>query len=42
MIGALKQGSADLLNKMETTKDLDADAEKQLAAALDAFKSSWV
>ncbi len=42
LIAALKQGHADLLNKMETTKDLDADSAKQLAAAIEAFKGSWV
>ncbi len=42
MIGTLKQANADLMNKMETTKDLDADSAKQLAAAIEAFKGSWV
>ena len=38
----LKQNHADLVNKMETTKDLDGESEKQLAAAIQAFKGSWV
>ena len=42
MISTLKQANADLMNKMETTKDLDADSAKQLAAAIEAFKGSWV
>ena len=31
-----------LLDKMEQTKDLDADSEKALVAAIEAFKSAWV
>jgi F-type H+-transporting ATPase subunit alpha len=30
-IGFLKQKYADLINKIETTKDLDADSEQKLA-----------
>ena len=41
MIGYLKANSADLMNKMETTADLDGESEKQLAAGIQAFKSSW-
>jgi F-type H+-transporting ATPase subunit alpha len=37
----LKQKYADLMNKIETTKDLDADGEKALAAAIEEFKKSW-
>jgi F-type H+-transporting ATPase subunit alpha len=31
----------DLMNKIETTKDLDKDAEGQLKAAVTEFKKSW-
>ena len=40
--GYMKQKYAALLEKMESTKDLDAEGEKQLAAAIDEFKASWV
>ena len=42
MIGYLKANAADLLNKMESTADLDGESEKQLAAGIVAFKSSWL
>ena len=42
MIGYLKGNAADLMNKMESTADLDGESEKQLAAGIVAFKSSWV
>jgi F-type H+-transporting ATPase subunit alpha len=29
------------MNKIETTKDLDADGEKALASAIEEFKKSW-
>ncbi len=32
---------ADLVNKIDTTKDLDKDAEGQLKAAIVEFKKSW-
>jgi F-type H+-transporting ATPase subunit alpha len=32
---------AELMNKIETTKDLDKDAEAQLKAAVTEFKKSW-
>jgi F-type H+-transporting ATPase subunit alpha len=32
---------ADLMNKIESTKDLDADAEKALDAAVQEFKKTW-
>jgi F-type H+-transporting ATPase subunit alpha len=32
---------ADLMNKIETSKDLDKDAEGQLKAAVTEFKKSW-
>jgi F-type H+-transporting ATPase subunit alpha len=41
MIGYLKANCTDLMNKMESTKELDAESEKQLAAGIVAFKSSW-
>jgi F-type H+-transporting ATPase subunit alpha len=41
MIGYLKANCADLMNKMESTADLDGESEKQLAAGIQAFKSSW-
>ncbi|MFA7293314.1 MAG: F0F1 ATP synthase subunit alpha [Rhodocyclaceae bacterium] len=41
MIGYLKSNCADLMNKMESTKELDAESEKQLVAGIVAFKSSW-
>jgi F-type H+-transporting ATPase subunit alpha len=37
----MHQKHADLLNKIETTKDLDKDAEAQLKAAVTEFKKSW-
>ncbi|MFC5302092.1 F0F1 ATP synthase subunit alpha [Azospira restricta] len=41
MIGYLKANCADLLNKMESTAELDAESEKQLAAGIQAFKGTW-
>ena len=41
MIGYLKSSCTDLMNKMESTKELDAESEKQLVAGIVAFKSSW-
>ena len=41
LLGYLKQNHADLLNKIETSKDLDADGEKALAAAVETFKKTW-
>jgi F-type H+-transporting ATPase subunit alpha len=37
----LKQNQAALMEKIETTKDLDADGEKALSAAIEAFKKTW-
>ncbi len=37
----LKSKHGDLMNKIESTKDMDADAEKALAAAIEEFKQSW-
>ena len=37
----MHQKHADLVSKIETTKDLDKDAEAQLKAAIVEFKKSW-
>ena len=37
----VKTTAADLVAKIESTKDLDADGSKQLAAAIEEFKKSW-
>ena len=37
----MKTKYADLVNKIDTTKDLDKDAEAQLKAACAEFKKSW-
>ncbi|WP_018412679.1 F0F1 ATP synthase subunit alpha [Methyloversatilis thermotolerans] len=37
----LQQKYADLMNKIESTKDLDGESEKVLAAAVAEFKKSW-
>ncbi len=37
----LKQKYASLLEKIESTKELDADGEKQLTAAVQDFKKGW-
>jgi F-type H+-transporting ATPase subunit alpha len=37
----MHQKHAELMNKIETTKDLDKDAEAQLKAAVTEFKKSW-
>ncbi|MCX8145383.1 MAG: F0F1 ATP synthase subunit alpha [Azovibrio sp.] len=42
LLAYLKQNAADVMNKMETTKELDGETEKQLAAAITAFKGTWV
>ena len=39
MIAYLKSNHAALMEKMETSKDLDAESEKELAAAITAFKN---
>ncbi len=41
LMGYLKQSQAALLNKIETSKDLDAESEKSLSAAIVAFKKTW-
>jgi hypothetical protein len=38
----MEHKNAALMDKMEQTKDLDADSEKALVAAIEAFKSSWL
>jgi F-type H+-transporting ATPase subunit alpha len=42
LISDIEHKNAALLDKMEQTKDLDADSEKALVAAIEAFKSAWV
>jgi F-type H+-transporting ATPase subunit alpha len=37
----MRQKYADLMNKIESSKDLDADAEKALDAAVVEFKKTW-
>jgi len=37
----VKTKAADLVAKIESTKVLDAEGEKQLAAAIEEFKKSW-
>ena len=37
----VKTKAADLVAKIESTKALDAEGEKQLAAAIEEFKKSW-
>jgi F-type H+-transporting ATPase subunit alpha len=37
----MRQKYADLMNKIESSKDLDADAEKALDAAVIEFKKTW-
>jgi F-type H+-transporting ATPase subunit alpha len=37
----MKQKHGELLNKIDSTKDLDAEGEKALAAAVDDFKKNW-
>ncbi len=38
----MRQQQADLMNRIETSRDLDGEGEKQLAAAIEAFKAGWV
>jgi F-type H+-transporting ATPase subunit alpha len=38
----LKQNAADVVGKIESSKDLDGETEKKLAAAITAFKGTWV
>jgi F-type H+-transporting ATPase subunit alpha len=40
--GFLESSHAELMKKLETTKDLDGDAEKALKAAVEAYKAAWV
>jgi F-type H+/Na+-transporting ATPase subunit alpha len=41
MIGYLRANYAELLDRMEKTAEFSADTEKELAAALQAFKGTW-
>jgi F-type H+-transporting ATPase subunit alpha len=38
----LESSHAELMKKLESTKDLDGDAEKALKAAVEAYKAAWV
>jgi F-type H+/Na+-transporting ATPase subunit alpha len=38
----VKSSNAALVDKIETSKDLDADGEKELTSAIESFKKSWV
>jgi F-type H+-transporting ATPase subunit alpha len=40
MHGYIKQKYADLITKIETSKDLDADAEQKLTKAIEEFKAN--
>ncbi|HND39524.1 MAG TPA: F0F1 ATP synthase subunit alpha, partial [Accumulibacter sp.] len=40
MHGYIKQKHADLIAKIETSKDLDADAEQKLTKAIEEFKAT--
>jgi F-type H+-transporting ATPase subunit alpha len=37
----VKTKAADLVAKIESSKDLDAEGNKQLAAVIEEFKKSW-
>ncbi|OIR03535.1 ATP synthase subunit alpha [mine drainage metagenome] len=41
LLSFLKQSHAELLNRIESTKDLDAASEKELEAAIGSFKKTW-
>jgi len=41
MIGYLKANCAELMDRMEKTAELSAETEKELAAAIQAFKGTW-
>jgi len=41
LLSFLKQSHADLMAKIETTKDMDAEAEKAMETAIETFKKSW-
>ncbi len=40
MHGFIKQKYADLVTRIETTKDLDADTEQKLTKAIEEFKAT--
>ena len=42
MIAYLKANYSEVIGRMESTKELDAETEKQLVAGIVSFKSSWV
>ena len=41
LMGYLKQSHAAVLNKIETSKELDGETEKALVAAIESFKKTW-
>ena len=41
LMGYLKQSHAELLAKIESTKDLDAECEKAMVAAIETFMNTW-
>jgi len=41
LMAFLKQSYAELLNKIESSKNLDAENEKALSAAVESFKKTW-
>ena len=41
LMGYLRQSQSELLAKIESTKDLDAEGEKTLIQAVEAFKKTW-
>jgi F-type H+-transporting ATPase subunit alpha len=42
LLAYLKQNAATILEKMETSRDLDKETEEALSAAITAFKAAWV
>ncbi|MDR2637209.1 MAG: F0F1 ATP synthase subunit alpha [Zoogloeaceae bacterium] len=42
LMAYLRQNAADLLAKIESSKELDGDSEQKLSAAITSFKTSWV
>jgi F-type H+-transporting ATPase subunit alpha len=41
LLADLKQNAASILERMETSQELTAETEKELAAAITAFKATW-
>jgi F-type H+-transporting ATPase subunit alpha len=42
LMAYLKQNAAAVLSKIESTQNLDGETEKELVAAINAFKGAWV